>query len=82
MKVQAFAATKSGSKLKPFEYELGPLKPDEVDIDIEYCGICRSDLHMLKNEWGITKYPFVPGHEIVGKISSVGKMIWPPAPPV
>ncbi len=75
MKVQAFAATRSGSKLKPFEYELGPLKPDEVDIEIEYCGICHSDLHMLKNEWGITKYPFVPGHEIVGKISAVGKMV-------
>ena len=75
MKIQAFAATKPGSKLEPFGYELGQLKPDEVDIDIEYCGICRSDLHMLKNEWGITKYPFVPGHEIIGKISAAGKMV-------
>lgn len=75
MKVLAFAATQQGSKLEPFEYELGPLEPDEVDIDIEYCGICHSDLHMLKNEWGITKYPFVPGHEIIGKISAVGKMV-------
>ncbi len=75
MKVHAFAATQQGSKLEPFEYELGPLEPDEVDIDIEYCGICHSDLHMLKNEWGITNYPFVPGHEIIGKISEVGKMV-------
>jgi uncharacterized zinc-type alcohol dehydrogenase-like protein len=75
MKVHAFAAAQQGSKLEPFEYELGPLEHDEVDIDIEYCGICRSDLHMLKNEWGITKYPFVPGHEIIGKISAVGKMV-------
>jgi alcohol/geraniol dehydrogenase (NADP+) len=75
MKVHAFAATQQGSKLEPFEYELGPLEPDEVDIDIEYCGICHSDLHMLKNEWGITNYPFVPGHEIIGKVSEVGKMV-------
>lgn len=75
MIVRAFAAKEPGGKLEPFEYKLGLLKPDEVDIDVEYCGICHSDLHMLKNEWGITKYPFVPGHEIIGKISSVGNMV-------
>ncbi len=49
----------AGGKLEPFEYELGPLKPDEVEIDVEYCGICHSDLSMLKNEWGLTRYPFI-----------------------
>ena len=65
----------AGGKLEPFEYELGSLKPDEVEIDVEYCGICHSDLSMLKNEWGFTRYPFVPGHEVVGRVSSIGNMV-------
>ncbi|MBA3750042.1 MAG: NAD(P)-dependent alcohol dehydrogenase [Nitrosopumilus sp.] len=73
--IHAYASHKQDGKLEPFEYELGSLKPDEVEIDVEYCGICHSDLHMLKNEWGITQYPFVPGHEIVGKVSAVGEMV-------
>jgi uncharacterized zinc-type alcohol dehydrogenase-like protein len=48
MTVQAYAAQKAGGKLEPFEYELGSLKSDEVEIDVEYCGICHSDLSMLK----------------------------------
>ena len=72
MTIQAYAAHKSDGNLELFEYELGSLKPDEVEIDVEYCGICHSDLHMLKNEWGFTRYPIVPGHEIVGKISAIG----------
>jgi alcohol/geraniol dehydrogenase (NADP+) len=51
------------------------LKPDEVEVDVEYCGICHSDLHMLKNEWGFTRYPFVAGHEIIGKVSAIGDMV-------
>jgi alcohol/geraniol dehydrogenase (NADP+) len=54
MRVQAYAAHEAGGKLEPFEYELGSLKPDEVEIDVEYCGICHSDLSMLKNEWGLS----------------------------
>jgi alcohol/geraniol dehydrogenase (NADP+) len=50
MRVQAYAAHEAGGKLEPFEYELGSLKPYEVEIDVEYCGICHSDLSMLKNE--------------------------------
>jgi alcohol/geraniol dehydrogenase (NADP+) len=72
MTIQAYAAHNSDGNLELFEYELGSLKPDEVEIDVEYCGICHSDLHMLKNEWGFTRYPIVPGHEIVGKISAIG----------
>jgi alcohol/geraniol dehydrogenase (NADP+) len=75
MIANAFAANKRGEKLEPIKYELGPLKPDEIDIEVEFCGICRSDLHMLKNDWGLTKYPFVPGHEIVGRVSSIGSMV-------
>jgi alcohol/geraniol dehydrogenase (NADP+) len=72
MKVQGYAARQPGGKLEAFQYESGPLKHDEVEVDVEYCGICHSDLHMLGNEWTITKYPFVPGHEIIGKIFSIG----------
>jgi uncharacterized zinc-type alcohol dehydrogenase-like protein len=75
MTIQAYAAHKADGKLEAFEYELGSLKPDEADIDVEYCGICHSDLHMLKNEWGVTQYPFVPGHEIIGKVSAIGDMV-------
>ena len=75
MKIQAYAAQQIAGKLEPFEYDLGPLKYDEVEVDVEYCGICHSDLHMLDNEWGITQYPFVPGHEIIGKISAIGNMV-------
>jgi alcohol/geraniol dehydrogenase (NADP+) len=75
MRVQAYAAHEPGGKLEPFKYELSSLKPDEVEIDVEYCGICYSDLHMLKNDWGLTQYPFVPGHEVIGRVSTVGNMV-------
>jgi alcohol/geraniol dehydrogenase (NADP+) len=75
MTIQGYAAYETGGKLKPFEYDLGALKPDEVDIAVEYCGICHSDLHMLKNEWGLTQYPIVPGHEVIGKICDLGSMV-------
>jgi len=75
MKIHAYAAHKAGDQLQPFDYTVDALKPDEVEIDIEYCGICHSDLSMLNNDWGITHYPFVPGHEIIGKISAVGNMV-------
>ena len=75
MIVNAVAANKPGFKLEPFRYKLGPLKPDEIDIEVEYSGICRSDLHMLTNDWGMTRYPFVPGHEIVGRVTALGNMV-------
>ena len=75
MKIQAYASDQIGGKLEYFEYDKNSLKDDEVEIDVQYCGICHSDLHMLNNDWGITQYPFVPGHEIIGKISSKGKTV-------
>ncbi|MDO9312108.1 MAG: NAD(P)-dependent alcohol dehydrogenase, partial [Nitrosomonas sp.] len=59
-------------KIQPFEYEPGLLSAHDVEIAIEHCGICHSDLSMLHNEWGITQYPFVPGHEIIGTITATG----------
>jgi uncharacterized zinc-type alcohol dehydrogenase-like protein len=73
--IKALAAKDAQSKLEPFEYTPGPLQDDQVDIDVQYCGICHSDLSMLKNDWGITSYPFVPGHEIVGKIAAKGSHV-------
>ncbi len=70
--VHAYAATEAGGPVKEFTYELGPLGEQEVDIKVHYCGICHSDLSMLHNQWGITQYPFVPGHEIIGEVISVG----------
>jgi len=54
--IKALAAKDAQSKLEPFEYTPGPLQDDQVDIDVQYCGICHSDLSMLKNDWGITSY--------------------------
>ena len=75
MLVHAYASEDIKGKLEPFEYKFDSLKDDEVEIDVEYCGICHSDLHMLKNEWQITKYPIVPGHEIVGRVSAIGQNV-------
>jgi len=72
MKVNAYAAAKAGDKLEPFKYELGKLEGDEVDIKVHYCGICHSDLSMLNNDWGMTQFPFVPGHEVVGEVIEAG----------
>jgi uncharacterized zinc-type alcohol dehydrogenase-like protein len=73
--VRAYAAFQPGEELKPFEYDLGPLGSENVEIDVEYCGICHSDLSMLKNDWGMTQYPIVPGHEVVGTIAAVGDAV-------
>ncbi len=70
--IHAYAATAKGEKLKPFEYNPGPLLGNQVEIAVEYCGLCHSDLSMYNNDWGITQYPFVPGHEVVGKIVKIG----------
>lgn len=72
--VKAWAANSAKGKLEAFEYDPGPLGPEDVDIAVEYCGICHSDLSMLDNEWGITTYPFVPGHEAIGKVVAMGEI--------
>jgi uncharacterized zinc-type alcohol dehydrogenase-like protein len=73
--IKAYAAFKPGGKLEPFEYDPGALADDQVEIAVEHCGICHSDLSMLNNEWGMTEYPFVPGHEVIGKIVDVGARV-------
>ncbi len=70
--VNALAAQSAGGPLEPFTYELGELGAHDVDIAVESCGICHSDLSMLDNDWGMSQYPFVPGHEIIGSVKAVG----------
>lgn len=71
--IRALAASAAGEKLKPFTFDPGPLADDQVDIDVQYCGVCHSDLSMWNNEFHSTRYPFVPGHEAIGTVSAVGK---------
>jgi uncharacterized zinc-type alcohol dehydrogenase-like protein len=70
--IQGLAAHAAGAELLPFRYEPGTLGARDVEIGISHCGICHSDLHLISNDWGISQYPFIPGHEIIGTITEVG----------
>lgn len=69
---KAYAAADSKGLLAPYEFNRRELGAQDVQIDILFCGVCHSDLHQLKDEWGGSIYPMVPGHEIVGRVSKVG----------
>ncbi|WP_287129242.1 NAD(P)-dependent alcohol dehydrogenase [Candidatus Cyanaurora vandensis] len=73
--IHAYAAHKPGQALQPFDYEPGPLGDADVEIEVEYCGICHSDLSMLNNDWGVSQYPLIPGHEVVGTIAAIGRSV-------
>ena len=73
--VHAFAAKKSKGPLEPFEYDPGPLTGDQVEIAVSHCGVCHSDLSMLDNDWGMSQYPLVPGHEAAGTVAAVGPAV-------
>ena len=75
MTINAYAAQEQQGQLAPFSYNLDELGNEQVDIKVHYCGLCHSDLSMLNNDWGLTEYPFVPGHEIVGEITAIGKEV-------
>ncbi|MGB9406150.1 MAG: NAD(P)-dependent alcohol dehydrogenase [Terracidiphilus sp.] len=70
--IQGLAAHAAGAELLSFKYDPGELGLYEVEIAITYCGICHSDLHLIANDWGISLYPFIPGHEVVGTVRAVG----------
>ncbi len=70
--IHALAATEASGKLTPFSYDPGPLGDEQVEIEVQYCGVCHSDESMWTNEWHMTRYPFVPGHEAIGKVTQVG----------
>ena len=71
-KALGYAARDAKSPLAPFTFERRALRPSDVRIEILYTGVCHSDLHTARNDWGGTKYPVVPGHEIIGRVTAVG----------
>ncbi|WP_108803378.1 NAD(P)-dependent alcohol dehydrogenase [Xanthomonas fragariae] len=74
-KAYAYAAQIADQPLAPFVFERRQPGPNDVQIDIAYCGVCHSDLHTARNEWHNTLYPSVPGHEIVGRVTAVGDAV-------
>lgn len=71
-KTKAYAAYDATTPLRDFELERRSPGPSDVQIDILYCGVCHSDIHQVRNEWGNSIFPMVPGHEIVGRVTAVG----------
>ena len=75
MHVHGYATHSATSELVPFTFERRDPRPSDVAIDILYCGVCHSDIHSARNEWGWTQYPFVPGHEIIGRVAAIGNKV-------
>ena len=75
MPTKAYAATSATSPVGPFSIERREPRANDVEIEIQYSGVCHSDLHQVRNEWGNSVYPMVPGHEIVGKVTRVGASV-------
>ncbi|MDR3493655.1 MAG: NAD(P)-dependent alcohol dehydrogenase [Ancalomicrobiaceae bacterium] len=70
--IRGYAAQSASTPLGPFQFERRDARADDVSIEILYCGVCHSDLHTARNDWGFTSYPVVPGHEIVGRVTAIG----------
>ncbi len=75
IKSKGYATHSATAELRPFAFERRDPRPQDIVISIAHCGICHSDIHSARNEWGRTSYPFVPGHEIVGRVAAVGKHV-------
>lgn len=75
MKINAMAASIQGAHLKPWTYEADALGPHDALIKVITCGICHSDIHMIDNDWMQSRYPLVPGHEVVGEVAAVGASV-------
>lgn len=72
---KAYTAKENGVPFEVLEHDPGELGTEEVEIEVAYCGLCHSDLSIWKNEWGISSYPLVPGHEVVGTVGQVGSAV-------
>ena len=72
---KAYAAQSTTSPLAPLSIDRREPTPNDVQIEILFCGVCHSDLHTVRDEWGGTTYPCVPGHEIVGRVTKVGSEV-------
>ncbi|WP_299009609.1 NAD(P)-dependent alcohol dehydrogenase [uncultured Shewanella sp.] len=73
--INAFAAQFAKDELSPFSYDPGPLGANDVEIKVDYCGLCYSDISMIDNAWGMSQYPLVPGHEVIGKVHAKGDLV-------
>ncbi len=73
--IHGFGVHAAGAQLVAYKYDPGALGANEVEIKISHCGVCHSDVHLIDNDWGISKYPFIPGHEIVGTVVGVGSAV-------
>ena len=71
--IKSYAAKAAGGDLEVWEYDAGDLKPEDVEVQVDYCGICHSDLSMIDNEWGMSSYPLVAGHEVIGRVAALGE---------
>jgi len=74
-RVKSYAAHSATSALAPFQIERRSPRADDVVIEILYCGVCHSDVHNVRNDWGNANYPMVPGHEIIGRVTAVGSAV-------
>ncbi len=75
MKVRGFAAMERGAELEPLEWEMGAPGPHQCLVEVSHCGICHSDIHMIDDDWKVTSYPLVPGHEVVGTVVEAGACV-------
>jgi alcohol dehydrogenase (NADP+) len=72
---KGYAAMQVAEDLQPFNFNRRTCRPHDVLVDIIYCGVCHSDLHFIRNDWGMSVYPLVPGHEIVGRVADIGAQV-------
>ena len=72
LKFQGYASLKPGEKLQPWEYEPAPLGSNDVEIAVTHNGLCHTDIHMRDNDWNVSKFPLVAGHEVVGNVTQIG----------
>jgi alcohol dehydrogenase (NADP+) len=72
---RGYAAQEARARLTPFQFERRDPRPHDVLVEIQYCGVCHSDIHQVRNEWNEGVYPMVPGHEIVGRVIGIGASV-------
>ena len=72
---KAYSASAAKARVLPTEIERRPVAASDVQIAIEHCGVCHTDIHFVNNDWAMTNYPVVPGHEIVGRVTEVGSAV-------
>jgi len=73
--IEGYVTKEAGAPLEAFQYESPQVGPWDIEVEISHCGICHSDLHLIKNDWGFSTYPLVPGHEIIGVVKQKGNLV-------